>query len=248
MTLDALWWYGSIFLWLFFTGIGIPPCPEEAGILYAAGLTALHDEVRWWGAWPAAGLGIVCADIVLYWLGRLWGRRLFEYRWVKRVIHPERRQRIEDKFAEHGIKLLLMARLLPPLRTGVFVTAGAIRYPFSRFVICDAGYAVFGVGVFFFGGAGLIEALKHLGHEAAYAVAAILGLYALYRYYKYLKQREARGGPQPPISVLELPEGGAPTPPKAPDQPVPGATRQEAAAPLAHQPAPDVPPDEGVGR
>src|SRR5690349_17002052 len=105
MSPDAWGWYGSIFLWLFCTGIGIPPCPEEAGILYAAGLTALHPEVRWWVAWPATGLGIVCADMVLYGVGRYWGRRLFEYRWVKRLINPERRQRVEDKFAEHGIKL-----------------------------------------------------------------------------------------------------------------------------------------------
>jgi membrane protein DedA with SNARE-associated domain len=209
MSLDALWWYASIFLWLFCTGIGIPPCPEEAGILYAAGLTALHPEVHWWGAWPATGLGIVGADMVLYWLGRLWGRRLFDYRWVKRLIHPERRQRIEDKFGEHGIKLLLMARLLPPLRTGVFVTAGAIRYPFLRFVAADAAYAVVGVGLFFFGGAGVIDALRHLGHWAAYAGAALLGLFALYQYYHYLRKREARGAKAPPVSVLELPEGGA---------------------------------------
>jgi membrane protein DedA with SNARE-associated domain len=207
MSLEALWWYASIFLWLFFTGIGIPPCPEEAGILYAAGLTALHPEVHWWGAWPAAGLGIVCADMVLYWIGRLWGPRLFQHRWVKRLIHPERRQRIEDKFSQHGIKLLLMARLLPPLRTGVFVTAGAIRYPFLRFIAADAAYAVVGVGVLFFGGAGLIEMLRHAGHWAVYALAAAIGCYGLYRYYRYLKDREVRQGERPPASVLELPAG-----------------------------------------
>jgi len=209
MSPDAWGWYGSIFLWLFCTGIGIPPCPEEAGILYAAGLTALHPEVRWWVAWPATGLGIVCADMVLYGVGRYWGRRLFEYRWVKRLINPERRQRAEDKFAEHGIKLLLMARLLPPLRTGVFVTAGAIRYPLGRFVLCDAGYAVVGVGAFFFAGTWAMDALRYAGHWAAYVVAALIGAYGLYRYYRYLKAREGRQA-VPPISVLEVPEGGPP--------------------------------------
>src|SRR5262249_54854570 len=160
----ALAWYASIFLWLFFTGIGIPPCPEEAGILYAAGVTALHPDVHWWVAWPATGCGIVCADMALYGIGRWGGPRLFQYRWVSRLVNPERRQHIGGKFAEHGLKLLLMARLLPPLRTGVFVTAGAIRYPFARFVAADAAYAVVGVGVFFFGGAGLINLLHGAGH------------------------------------------------------------------------------------
>ncbi|MFL5339712.1 MAG: DedA family protein, partial [Gemmataceae bacterium] len=207
MSWDALGWYASIYLWLLFTGIGIPPCPEEAGILYAAGLAALHPELHWWGAWPTAGLGIVSADIVLYWVGRLVGPRLFEYRWVKRLVNAERRQRIEARFADHGIKLLLMARLLPPLRTGVFVTAGAIRYSFLRFVLADLTYAVFGVGVFFFGGAGLIEAIRYAGHWAVYVLAAVVVAYGLYRYYRYLKEREVRQGQRPPASVLELPAG-----------------------------------------
>jgi membrane protein DedA with SNARE-associated domain len=205
---EALGWYGSIFLWLFLTGIGIPPCPEEAGILYGAGVTALHPEVRWWGAWPATGLGIVCADMVLYGAGRWWGRRLFDFRWVKRIVNEKRRERIERKFDQHGIKLLLMARFLPPLRTGVFVTAGAIHYSFVRFLACDVAYAVVGVGLFFFGGTWLIEALRQLGHWAAYLGGAALAGYALYRYYKFLRQREAKGGAAPPVSVLELPEGG----------------------------------------
>jgi membrane protein DedA with SNARE-associated domain len=214
MSVEALVWYVSVFRWLFFTGIGIPPCPEEAGILYAAGLTALHPEVHWWGAWPAAGLGIVCADMVLYGVGRLWGRRLFEFRWVKRLVNAERRARVEAKFSEHGIKLLLMARLLPPLRTGVFITAGAIRYPFVRFVACDAGYAVIGVGIVYFGGTGVIEALKLAGHWAVYALAGVIGVYGLYRYYRYLKEREVRQGGRPPASVLELPARDPPPGPK----------------------------------
>src|SRR5690242_19120473 len=110
MSLDALWWYGSIFCWLFFTGIGIPPCPEEAGILYAAGLEALHPEVRWYFAWLFCGLGILSADCVLYGVGRRFGPRLFEYRWVQKVLSPERRQRIEKRFHAHGLKLLILAR------------------------------------------------------------------------------------------------------------------------------------------
>ena len=33
---------------------------------YAAGVGALHPEVPWWAAWPAASLGIIAADLVLY--------------------------------------------------------------------------------------------------------------------------------------------------------------------------------------
>jgi membrane protein DedA with SNARE-associated domain len=207
---EALGWYASIFLWLFLTGIGVPPCPEEAGILYAASVTALHEEVRWWLAWPLTGAGIVCADMVLYWAGRLWGSRLFDYRWVQPIIKPERRRRIDRKFHKHGMKILLMARFLPPLRTGIFIIAGGMRYSFLRFLITDAGYAVFGVALFFFGGTWLVGLLHYAGSWAVYVVVALFALYALYRYYRYLQARELRGEPTPPVSVLELPDGATP--------------------------------------
>jgi membrane protein DedA with SNARE-associated domain len=223
MSWNGLGWYVSIFCWLYFTGICIPPCPEEAGILYAATVAALQPSVCWWLAWPSASAGFVCADVTLYWIGRLWGRRLFEYRWVKHIINLERRQRIESMFQQRGIAILLMARLLPPLRTGVFVTAGAIHFSFLRFLLADAGYCTLGVGLFFLGSTWLIALIHLVGHWLAY-VAVILGIgYALYRYFRFLREREQRGKPVP-ASVLELrhlkkPSNGtkATTPPSEPD-------------------------------
>jgi membrane protein DedA with SNARE-associated domain len=199
---EALYWYGSIWTVLFMTGIGIPPVPEEAGILYAAGLNALHDEVHWWGAWPAAGLGILCADCLLYGIGRKIGPKLFEYRWVQRVLNNERRQRLEGKIHEHGIKLLVLARFLPPMRTGVFLISGAARYPFAKFLVADLLYCVVGVGVFFFGGAWLLDLLKQAGHAAVWFVAVPAVGYGLYRYFKYLKAREV-GPASPVVAVAE---------------------------------------------
>jgi membrane protein DedA with SNARE-associated domain len=208
ITLHALGWYLSIFLWLYLTGIGLPPCPEEAGIIYAAGVTALQPGVHWWFAWPATILGIVCADATLYGLGWWWGPHLFEHRWVQKLVKPERRRRFEERFHGHGIKILLTARLLPPLRTGVFIMAGAVRFPFSRFLIADGIYAVIGVGVFFFGSAWLIDLLHQVGHIVGhwlvYGVAALVGLFLLYLYYRRLRDRELKGDVKEPISVLEV--------------------------------------------
>jgi membrane protein DedA with SNARE-associated domain len=206
--LSALGWYLSIFLWLYFTGIGIPPCPEEAGILYAAGLTALHPEVVWWIAWPSAALGIIAADLTLYAIGRASGPRLFQYKWVKKIMKPDRRERIEKQFAKHGLKILLLARFLPPLRTGVFIIAGAARFSLVEFLIADLIYGVVGVGLFFFFGTWVIELFHRFGgHWVAYVALGAVAVYLLYRYYQYLNARELRQAP--PLSVLELP---APTP------------------------------------
>lgn len=220
MSLNALYWYASIFGWLFLTGVGLPPCPEEAGILYAASVNSLHPEVWWFFAWAACGLGIVCADCVLYGVGRHVGPRLFQYRWVQKVLSNERRLRIEGRFAQHGMKLLVLARFLPPLRTGVFLIAGATRYSFIKFVVADLTYAVFGVGLFFFCGTWIVNFLKRFESTAVFLAAILVMGYGLWMYYKLLRRRELAGAPQPPVSVLQgakgsVPEGEAAKKPEA---------------------------------
>ena len=210
MTLNALYWYASIFAWLFFTGIGIPPCPEEAGILYAASLNALHPEVWWPLAWASCGLGIIAADCALYGVGRRWGVKLFEYRWVQKVMSTERRQRIEGHFAQHGMKLLILARFLPPLRTGVFLIAGASKYSFTKFLIADLLYAVFGVGLFFFFGTWIMGWIHRFESTALFVSAILVMGYGLWMYYKLLRRREIRNVPRPPISILEGVKGSVP--------------------------------------
>jgi membrane protein DedA with SNARE-associated domain len=208
---DVLAWYLSIFGGLFLTGIGLPPVPEEVMIVSAAGVTAAHSEMHWWLAWPAVVAGIVGADSVLYAIGRHWGSRVFEFPWMKRLMAAERRQRIETRFHTHGIKILLTARLLPPLRTGVFLIAGSIRYSYLRFLLADGAYAVFGVGLFFFGSQWLIGLLMRATHWIIPLAAAAVGAYLLHRYYLHLRKRELGKGPLPPVSVAQLP----PAPPVA---------------------------------
>ncbi len=225
--LEAVGWYASIFLWLYCTGIGLPPFPEEGGIGYAAWLAAVHPNVHWWWAWPAAGAGVLCADMTLYGVGRWCGPHLFEYRWVKRIVKPERRLRFERLFHSHGIKILLTARLLPPLRTGVFVVAGALSFPFVRFIIADAVYAVFGVGLLFFCGAGLMSLIhQYANNWAVYLVAAGVVAYLVYHYFRRLRVREVRISTPEPVTV--------PTPAsivEAVQDSVPARLREQAAEP-----------------
>lgn len=206
MSVEAVKWYAVIYGMMLFTGIGIPPMPEELAIASAAAVHQGNQWTHWYLAWPALVAGIVSADAVLYWTGRAFGPRLFEYRWVRRVVRPERRARIERRFADHGIKILLTARLLPPLRTGVFLIAGAIRYSFPRFVAADAGFAVVGGGLFFFGSSWAVALMRLAGHWSVYVLAVVVAGYLLYRYYRRLQDREKTlGAAAPPVSVLELP-------------------------------------------
>jgi membrane protein DedA with SNARE-associated domain len=154
--MQSCWPYLIIIGTLFFTGIGLPPLPEELPIL-AAGVTASKSDLQWYFAWPACVVGILAADLTLYAIGRFGGSGLFQTRWVQMLISPERHRRLQAGFHRHGLSILLTGRLLPGLRTGVFLTAGAVHYPFWRFLIADALYALPGVALVFFGSYFLAE-------------------------------------------------------------------------------------------
>src|SRR5436309_14337766 len=126
------------------------------------------------------------------------------------------------------MKFLVTARLLPPLRTGVFLVAGTIHYSLVRFLIVDFAYAVVGVGLVFFGGAGLV-ALVHRARIWLLIVPAIVGAgVCIYFYRRYRRNRGSKsegrsqkpevGGPKKSVetgasqssSVRTLPLMGVP--------------------------------------
>jgi len=214
MDVEDLLLYLSIYGWMLFTGIGLPPVPEEAGILYAAGLST-HGQVWWPLAWLVTSLGILSADLVLYGVGWKWGKRLFELKWVQRFLKKERRERLEGRFHQHGFKLLVLARFLPPLRTGVFLIAGASRYSIVKFILADVIYGIVGVGLFFLFGSfmiGLIERLhNYLDNPLVYVVGVPIILFLLWRYFIYQSKRENDAAPNAPASPVLGAEGTVPT-------------------------------------
>jgi membrane protein DedA with SNARE-associated domain len=107
-------------------------------------------RVRWWLLLPVCILGVVVSDGLLYGLGRFFGPKLLERRLIQRVIPPDKRERIERNFHQYGIKILLIARLLPGIRAGIFIIAGVMRLPYKSFLLADGLYAIPGVSLLFF--------------------------------------------------------------------------------------------------
>jgi membrane protein DedA with SNARE-associated domain len=76
---------------------------------------------------------------------------------------------------------LTAARLLPPVRSGVFLIAGTIHFSFVRFLVADLLVAGIGVGILFFSGKWLIDVIGQATHWLIYVAAAAVALYLLYR-------------------------------------------------------------------
>jgi membrane protein DedA with SNARE-associated domain len=135
--------YLGVFVALIAAGFGLP-IPEELPVL-TAGILVGHEDttLRWYFMLPAVIAGVVIGDGVLYGIGRLWGYKLLKLGWVQRkIIPPEKRVKIEQNFANRGIMVLLGARMLPGIRTPIFLMAGILRVPLKRFLFADAIYAI----------------------------------------------------------------------------------------------------------
>jgi membrane protein DedA with SNARE-associated domain len=127
--------YPGVFLVLLVSGMGVP-IPEELPIAIAA-MMARWDVMRWEGALLACMGGALAGDVLLYWLGRHFGRRILRWSIVRRVLTPVREARIMDAYRHHGLKFLVVARLVMGLRSAAFLTAGLVRVPFLWFFLVD---------------------------------------------------------------------------------------------------------------
>jgi membrane protein DedA with SNARE-associated domain len=127
--------YPGVFLILLATGLGVP-IPEELPIAIAA-MMARWEVMHWFGALLSCLAGVLAGDILLYWVGRHFGRRILQWSTVRRILTPAREARVMDAYHRHGLKFVVLARLVMGLRAAAFLTAGLVRVPFPRFLLVD---------------------------------------------------------------------------------------------------------------
>ena len=149
---NVFWYFLGAFVALVLGGVGLPPIPEE-GVVVAAGVwLASNPEYLPYSVLilPVCIAGILVSDFLLYSIGRHFGSRLLEHRWLARFLTPDKLERIQRNFHRYGIKVLLFVRWIPGIRSPLFLTAGTMRLPVLRFVVADAIAAAAGHTLLFF--------------------------------------------------------------------------------------------------
>jgi membrane protein DedA with SNARE-associated domain len=119
-----------------------------ATFIYEDGATLLAATLSAGGSLdPRIGLlvtflGIWVGDMGLYGLGRSFGRRTAQSRWLQKYLRPESLARAERWFLKHGSFALVMSRAIPGSRLPLYVAAGALRLPVRMFAkttaVCSA--------------------------------------------------------------------------------------------------------------
>jgi membrane-associated protein len=127
----------AVFTLLMLAGLNFP-ISEDILIILSGFLASTLVPENTWKLYLAVFLGAYLSDWVVYWIGRLWGHRLWRFNWFARLFHPERLKQIERYYAHYGILTLLVGRFIPfGVRNCLFATAGLGKMRFWKFLIAD---------------------------------------------------------------------------------------------------------------
>jgi membrane protein DedA with SNARE-associated domain len=128
--------YLTPFIVLFLCGLGLP-LPEEVTLL-GSGLLLHEGEVKFVPIVVVCSVAILLGDSVPFWLGRRYGMSALKVRWVRRIIHPERFARLEQRFERHGNWAVFVCRFFAGVRIPGYFMAGTMRMGYLRFLVLDA--------------------------------------------------------------------------------------------------------------
>ena len=233
----ALSKYLGIFGTLLLAGFGFP-IPEEIPVV-TAGAFVGHDSTeehepelvgaiaggaasyltptppgltKWYIMLPVCIVGVVLGDCVIFFAGRWFGPWLLSRAWImKRVLTPEKRAMIEANFEKRGVMILLGARLTPGIRTPVFLMAGVLRMPISRFLLADSLYAIPGVNLLFWLSYWFtdqfVETIKAVDKHRPLAIMVVLAAVCGVVLYKVLANRKVSTGDVDEIPTIVKPVG-----------------------------------------
>jgi len=189
--------YVAVFIALMICGAGLP-LPEDI-TLVAGGVIAGLGYANVHAMFALTMFGVLLGDAAIFMLGHHYGARILQWRFVARVLTPERYAKVQEKFDRYGNRMLFFARFLPGMRTTVYLTAGTThRVSFLRFLLIDTLAALisvpFWVYLGFFGADNHEWLMKwmHRGQSSLWVLVGLLVLVVLVSWWRH--RRRARCG------------------------------------------------------
>lgn len=139
-----------IFILLVACGLGLP-IPEDISIV-ASGMLVSTNLTSFLHAFLVCMAGIIIGDSTIYWMGRLWGRRLFKAPIISKIINNKFVSIGKLAFNRFGNKIVFFARFLPGLRTPIYFFAGSIKISYMFFLLVDLFAASISVPIWIYVG------------------------------------------------------------------------------------------------
>lgn len=161
-----------------------PPVPSEV-IMTVAGVSAARGAMTLEGTILAGTAGAMLGNWFWYWLAHRFGKaqmhRLIDRysRWL--TLDWEEVERGERLFDRHGPIIVLVARMIPTLRSLISIPAGLFGLTLGRFLLFSTigtlGWSAALAGVGYFLGSQFAEVEKWLGPISTAVIAGIVLAY-----------------------------------------------------------------------
>jgi membrane-associated protein len=117
------------------TGLVATPFLPGDSLLFAAGmLTASNGILNIWLLIPLLITAAILGDNVNYFVGRFFGEKVFEIKFLKRFIKREYLDKTHAFYEKHGGKTIIMARFVPIVRTFAPFAAGLGKMNYSKYI------------------------------------------------------------------------------------------------------------------
>jgi membrane protein DedA with SNARE-associated domain len=143
------WVYAFICIMMILSSVGLP-LPEEATLVSVGVLAFMGRHPDLYppgsaGAKPVdpetaalvSFLAVFLADFFIYGMGRLFGRRIFDWKPIRKVLSEENRIKIEDWTQKYGAYACGIFRFTPGLRFPGHLACGMLKFPAWKFALID---------------------------------------------------------------------------------------------------------------
>lgn len=189
--LDPAALHAATFGLLFVEGMGVPGVPGVIPMMAQAGLIEVGQTTLlaaiFWGS-----LGNWLGSLAGYAIGR-WGRHYLPAKWQKQIDSPQ----VGEWLERYGPALVVISRVVGALRTPVTFGAGAIRFPFTSYVIFSLLGAVLHIGLWqwllWAFGREILDELRQQGGGALWVLGAAALAYGGWLWYKKGRNKPAHG-------------------------------------------------------
>lgn len=181
------------------------PLPGEIVLVSSSLLAATTHHISPWGVAIAAATGAIIGDSIGYAIGKRGGRPLLDRlgRRFPKHLGPEQMARAETMFGRWGVWAVFFGRFIALLRILAGPMAGALKVPYRKFLLANAGGGL----VWAFGTTFAIYALGEVAEHwlkrfswAALILAVVAGLGTTW----WFKQRAKKAMEQAQAAEVDL--------------------------------------------
>jgi membrane protein DedA with SNARE-associated domain len=187
--------YIAPFTVLLLCGVGLP-LPEEVTLI-GSGILLHRGEVEFLEISLTCSAAILLGDSIPFWLGRRYGMSALQHRFMRRILHPERLSKLEERFRQHGDWATFVCRFFAGVRIPGYILAGSMRMSYPRFQLLDSLGVLISVPASIYLGKVFGSSMDQLKHKLG-DLHLLLGFLVLSLVFVMLWRARGRRKPEPP--------------------------------------------------